>query len=294
MNLQKQFLIIIFISALVSFTTKKDNYELKNQIEKIIASKNADVGVSIITDNNEIISINGDKLYPMMSTFKFPIALTVLHKVENGELSMNQKIFIKNEELLENTYSPFKEKYPEGNVSITLEAALEWMVAYSDNNITDILLRLIDGTETVDSFIADSDFIIKYNEEQLLKDWDSQSVNKTTPNFYSKKLKQFSEGKILNKELTNWLYETMVKSPNGGNRLKGKLPNVRIAQKTGTSFTDDKGFTLAINNTGILELPNNKKLYITVFVTNTSEEINKAEEIIADISKVTYDYYNNK
>nr|WP_262911004.1 hypothetical protein [Riemerella anatipestifer] len=30
-----------------------------------------------------------------MSTFKFPIALTILHKVENGELLMQQQIFIK-------------------------------------------------------------------------------------------------------------------------------------------------------------------------------------------------------
>ncbi|MDR7731932.1 RASA family extended-spectrum class A beta-lactamase [Riemerella anatipestifer] len=288
-------LIIISFTFLIinSCATVHDN-NLKNQIEKIISSKKGDFGISIIDENNNIIEINGNKSYPLLSTFKFPIALTTLHKVENGELSMQQQIFIKKEELLENTWSPFKEKYPNGNISISLEEALNWMIVYSDNNMTDILLRLIGGTNAVEKFIDDENFVIKNNEDEMHKDWNSQFINKSTPNSFTKLLKNFSEGKILNSENTKWLYESMVNSKTGVKRLKGKLPNVKIAQRAGTSFTNDDGITGAINNVGIIQLPNNQKIYITVFIHNTSEEFKKGEEIIADIAKTAYEFYTKE
>ncbi|MCU7587821.1 RASA family extended-spectrum class A beta-lactamase, partial [Riemerella anatipestifer] len=288
-------LIIISFTFLIinSCATVHDN-NLKYQIEKIISSKKGDFGISIIDENNNIIEINGNKSYPLLSTFKFPIALTILHKVENGELLMQQQIFIKKEELLENTWSPFKEKYPNGNISISLEEALHWMIVYSDNNMTDILLRLIGGTNAVEKFIDDENFVIKNNEDEMHKDWNSQFINKSTPNSFTKLLKNFSEGKMLNSENTKWLYESMVNSKTGVKRLKGKLPNVKIAQRAGTSFTNDDGITGAINNVGIMQLPNNQKIYITVFIHNTSEEFNKGEEIIADIAKTTYEFYTKE
>ena len=127
-----------------------------------------------------------------------------------------------------------------------------------------------------------------------LIDLFSQFINKSTPNSFAQLLKKFSEGKILNSENTKWLYQSMVKSETGVKRLKGKLPNVKIAQRAGTSFTNDEGITGAINNVGIMELPNNQKIYIAVFVHNTSEEFSKGEEIIADIAKTTYEFYTKK
>lgn len=294
MNLPKLISILVIFLIINSCATKNNENELKNKIEKIISTENGDFGVSIIDENNNIVEINGKKHYPLLSTFKFPIALTILHKVEKRELSMQQQIFIKKEELLENTWSPFKEKHPDGNISISLEEAINWMIVYSDNNLTDILLRLLGGTETVQKFIDDENFVIKNNEDEMHRDWNSQFINKSTPNSFAQLLKKFSEGKILNSENTKWVYQSMVKSETGVKRLKGKLPNVKIAQRAGTSFTNDEGITGAINNVGIMELPNNQKIYIAVFVHNTSEEFSKGEEIIADIAKTTYEFYTKK
>ncbi|SIS58973.1 beta-lactamase class A [Chryseobacterium ureilyticum] len=299
MKLKKiTFTLLILFLSLPLFSQTNTNPEFKKIIESIIANKKADIGVSIFisgTPKKEVTQINGNNFYPMLSTFKFHTALAILHKVEKGELSLQQKIFIKKEELLENTYSPFKEKYPEGNLELTLEEALEWIVIYSDNNLTDILLRLIGGPQYVEKFINSKDVIIKNDEEDMHKDWDSQFINKTTPNETIRLLQEFYNGKILNKEHTKWLYTHMLNIASGAKRLKGKLPqNIKIAHRTGTSFTNDKGMTGAINNFGIIELPNKKKIYIAVFVHDTYETFENSEAIIADISKATYDYYNKK
>ncbi|UFH32502.1 class A beta-lactamase [Chryseobacterium sp. C-71] len=286
---KKTFILLLALFCIQVFSQKKINLELKNTLEKIVSNKKAEVGISIIGSGNDVVSINDNKLYPMLSTVKFTIALAILDQIEKGKLSMNQKIFIKKEELLEDTWSPFKKENPNGNISITLEEAMKWMISYSDNNLTDILLRIIGGTETVQTFIDSENFIIKNNEED-----DSQFVNQIKPNYATLLLKEFSEGKILNKTHTKWLYQAMLNNTTGMKRLKGKLPaNIEVSHRTGTSFTNNAGMTGAINDFGIIELPNNKKIYIAVFVHDTFESFDDSEEMIADIAKATYDFYLN-
>lgn len=290
--------LLLAVISLYSFAQNTQNPELKQQIDHILLNKKADVGVSIIgSGKNDNIQINGNKMYPMLSAVKFPIALAVLDKVQKGELAMNQHLFIKKEELLDNpeNWSPFKEKFPEGNVTITLEEALGWMVSYSDNNLTDILLRLIGGPETVQRYINSKYFSIKNDEEDMHKDWESQFINQITPNEAVALLKKLDDGKLLNKTYTTWLYTAMLNNQSGAKRLKAQLPKgVKIAHRTGTSFTNAEGMTGAINDYGIIELPNNRKIYIAVFVHNTYESFPDSEKIIADISKATFDYYTQK
>lgn len=290
-------LFVLFISIPL-FSQNNTNPEFKKAIESILANKKADVGISILTAGSpkkEVTQINGNKLLPMLSTLKFPVALAVLHKVEKGELSLQQKIYIKKEELLEDTYSPFREKYPEGNIKLSLEDCIQWMMVYSDNNLTDILLRLIGGPDYVQNFINSKDIVIKNNEEDMHKDWDSQFINTITPNEAIRLLEQFYNGKILNKEHTKWLYTAMLNNATGTKRLKGKLPkDVKVAHRTGTSFTNKEGMTGAINDYGIIELSDKKRIYIAVFVHDTYETFENSESIIADISKAAYDYYNKK
>jgi beta-lactamase class A len=296
MILKNKILILLFAFVCLNISAQtRENQRLKSTLQKIILNKKAQVGISIIGTQNDRVSINDDLLYPMLSTVKFPVALTVLNQTEKGQLSLEQKIFIKKEELLEDTYSPFRDENPNGNISITLEEAMRWMISYSDNNLTDVLLNLIGGTEAVQRFISTEDFIINNNENDMHKDWDSQFVNQIKPQYATSLLKEFTAGKILNKTNTKWLYEAMLNNKTGMKRLKGKLPkDSQVAHRTGTSFTNNEGMTGAINDLGIIELPNREKIYIAVFIHNTFESFEDSEEIIAHISRATYDFYADK
>lgn len=267
--------------------------ELRQKIQNIISTKKADIGVSILNvETGDTLSFNGNKYYPMISVFKFHIALTVLNKVEKGELSLNQVLFIKKAELLENTWSPFRKKYPNGDISISLKEAMEWMITVSDNNICDILIRLVGGVEAVDHFIHDAHFIIKNDEEGIHKNWNAQFLNVTTPNFSNQLLKRFIQGKILTKKSTQFLYKLMTLTSVGQNRIKGKLPpKTEVAHRTGSSFTNEAGLTGAINDIGIVKLPNGNQFIISVFIHNTTELFEDGEKIIADIAKATWDDY---
>ena len=111
---------------LVSFNglVNNDYYKFKNlkrDITKIIQGKNALVAVSVMNSKGKTeVNINGNKKVPMLSVFKFHIALAVLDLVDRGILDLEQNIFVKKSELLENTWSPIRDKYQNGNVNIPL------------------------------------------------------------------------------------------------------------------------------------------------------------------------------
>lgn len=88
---------VIFSILFASFSMYAQNIgTLKSEVVKIITDKKATIGVSIIgTTAKDTFSINGERHFPLISVFKFHIALTTLSKVDKGELSLKQKVFIK-------------------------------------------------------------------------------------------------------------------------------------------------------------------------------------------------------
>lgn len=268
------------------------------QIYQTIAHKKADVGVSVHgIDSKDTITVNGDKHYPMQSVFKFHIAMAVLNQVDKGKLSLSQKIHIKKSELLPDTWSPIRDAHPKGDVILPLSEIIKYTVAQSDNNGCDILMRLIGGPKPINDYIHSlgiKDVAIKANEEEMHKEWDVQFLNWSTPKAVTDLLVKFYTKKVLSKESFNFLWKTMVETSTGTNRLKGQLPKgTVVGHKTGTSDTNKQGVTSAINDVGIVKLPNGKHYAIAVFVCNTRENEATNDKIISDISKLVWDYFIN-
>ena len=87
----------------------------------------------------------------------------------------------------------------------------------------------------------------------------------------------------------------MRETETGEGRLKGQLPKRTIvAHKTGSSGANKEGLTAAVNDIGIVFLPIGKYYFISVFVTNSKENAETIEKIIADISKATWDYFTTR
>lgn len=272
--------------------------ELRQQLNQIIASKNATVGISIKSiEDKDTLSIKGNLKVPLMSVFKFHIALTVLNMVDEGKLSLTQEIFVKKKDLHEDTWSPMKEDYPDGNVKLTLDKILRYTVSHSDNNGCDILIDLVGGTKVVQKFINKQgikDFVIKVNEEQM-KNWKNLYINTTTPLAATELLEKFYKGEILKEATTKYLYQIMVETSRGLTWLKAGLPeNTELAHRTGISGTNDANLRVAMNDIGIVKLPNGKHFIISVFLKNITESKEDTEKIIADIARATWDYFTKK
>ncbi|MGA9211729.1 class A beta-lactamase, subclass A2 [Kaistella sp.] len=291
--MKKLTFLFLFIS-IFSFAQKQN---LKKEINIITEGKNATVAVSVtgIDFSFHFENKNGEKKLPMLSVFKFHIALAVLNKVDEGKLNLDQKLFIKKSDLLENTWSPIREKYPEGNIEIPLSELIKYTVAQSDNNGCDILLRLIGGTETVQNFMNEKEvknFQIKFNEEKMHQSIDAIYANNTTTNSLSQLLKDFYFNKIVSKKSTDFLMKILLETSTGTNKLVEQLPKNSVAHKTGSSGKTDAGLTIAENDAGIVTLPSGKHYAISVFVSDSMESSEINTKIIADISKIVFDYFS--
>ena len=269
--------------------------ELRQKLENKIASKNTIVGISIKNiESKDTLSINGNLIAPLMSVFKFHIALTVLNLVDEGKLSLEQNIFVKKEDLHSGTWSPIRDEFPNGNMNLTLDQLLSYTVSHSDNNGCDILLSLIGGTETVQQFINQhgiKDFTIKVNENEM-QQWESLFINTSTPIATTELLEKFFNNQVLTRQSTTYLYKLMVECSRGITWMKAGLPTgTELAHRTGMSGVDENNLRAAMNDVGIFKLPNGNHIIVSIYLTNCMEKQKDSEKIIADITRTIWKYY---
>jgi beta-lactamase class A len=227
----------------------------------------------------------------MQSTYKFPLAMAVLHQVDKGKLTLNQKVHV-NKTDIRKTWSLIQEKYPDGNVDIPISELLKYSVSISDNIACDMLFRAIKGTAVADQYVKQlgvKNMAIKATEKEMAASWNVQYTNYSTPYAMVQLLDIFYSRKELSATSTDFLMDLMIQSSNSAKRIKGSLPpEAIVAHKTGTSGTNKEGLTAATNDIGIVTLPDGKHFAIAVFVSDSKEPMENNEKIIALISATVY------
>lgn len=274
-----------------------DTPPLRTAIERIVAGKDAVVGVSIMSGNGrDTLSFNGDRRFPLQSVFKFHIAAAVLQKIDQGRFALTDSVEIRGAQLLPGLWSPLREENPDGG-RFAIATLIRYSVAMSDNAACDALLRLTGGPSVVERFFRSNgiaDIAIALNEEDQQKEWDLMLRNWTTPKSATETLRLLyvnTDG-LLSTQSHRFLWTVMRETETGLKRLKGNLPpGTAVLHKTGSSGTNNKGVTEAVNDIGIVLLPDGRYFYISVFVTRSKENSETNERIIAEIAKAAYDHY---
>ena len=289
-------LLIIFISVRAAFP-QADN--LKTKISSIIKQTKGNVGVAVIGfDNHDTVIINNNLKYPMQSVYKFPLALYILRKVDEGKLSLDQKIHLTKENLLPNTWSPLRKKYPNANVDVELREILSYTIRESDNNGCDILFKLVGGTAKVNKYIHSlgiKGMSIAATEKEMHSAWNVQYKNYSSPLAMGKLFCKFALENILSSASKNFLLNLLTKNDLGSNRIPAQLPaGTIVAHKTGTSDVNDKGIAAAANDAGIVTLPNGDHFVIVVFVSDSPDNEISRNKLIADIAKAAWDSFTKK
>lgn len=267
--------------------------QLRQQITEIAATIDGQVGVSIRNlDTRDTVTFNDSAHYVMHSIFKFPIAMAILHQVDQGKLQLEQKIYIDKKWMVPDTWSPLRDSFPAGNTDVPLSKLLGLMVSLSDNIACDVLIDLAGGEAAINEYIHSlgvKDIDIVASEAKMASSWDVQFTNWSTPTAYIELLEIMNKGNALSPTTNAFLWKVMKETSTGPKRLKGQLPkDVVVAHKTGTSGSKD-GVYPATNDVGIIFLPNGQKLAIAVFVSMSKADEATREGVIAKIAKAAYD-----
>ena len=268
--------------------------ELKNRIDSLLNGKKATVGIAVWTDKGDMLRYNDHVHFPLLSVFKFHVALAVLDKMDKQSISLDSIVSIKASQMLPNTYSPLRKKFPDQDFTITLRELMQYSISQSDNNACDILIEYAGGIKHINDYIhrlSIDSFNLSETEDGMHSSFEAVYRNWSTPSAMARLLRTADEKELFsNKELKDFLWQTMIDTETGANKLKGMLPaKTVVGHKTGSSDRNADGMKTADNDAGLVILPDGRKYYIAAFVMDSYETDEDNANIIARISRMVYD-----
>lgn len=289
----------ILLLTLFLFGETVAGAELSEILRNTIAGKRAQVGIAVVIDGKDTVTINDDGGYPMMSVFKLHQALAVAHHLDRQGRTLATRIPIRREALLPDTYSPLRERFPEGGIELSVGELLTYTLQLSDNNACDILFDWAGGTEATEEYIRSlgiGDFAIRATEKEMHDDPEMCYRNRTSPLAAVELLERFLTRPIVSDSCRAFIRRTMIECRTGGNRLAKPLAGTGavIGHKTGTSDRNAAGAWTGINDIGFVSLPDGRRYSIAVFVRDSQESAEETERIIAEVSEAVYRYVAEK
>ena len=269
--------------------------DLGTQLRKVIEGKAATVGVAVIFNGSELVTVNDMYRYPMMSTYKFHQALSVVDYINREKETLATEILVKQSDMKTEMYSPMHDANRKGNFYITIGDLLKYSLIDSDNHACDILFDYIGGPKTTDKYVRSlgiTDFSITQTERDMHESTDNVWLTWTKPSAAALLLETFLQNPMFDKNQKFFLERAMADASTGKDKLKAGLPDdVLLGHKTGSSDRNEYGIKVADNDMGFVVLPNGQYYTIAVFVMNSQETDKTNARLIADISKVVYNYF---
>lgn len=275
---------------------------LTDSLSRIASACPGEMGVAVIVNDAETITVNNRSVYPMMSVFKVHQALALCDDFDKRGLSLDTLIRINRSELDPKTWSPMMKDHPERILSLTIRDLLRYTLTQSDNNASNLLFkRLVDVAKT-DSFVATiiprPSFRIAYTEEEMAVDHDRAYSNYTSPLGAAMLMNRLFTDKLVSDGKQDFIKNTLKECETGTDRIVAPLleePDAVIAHKTGSGYVDENGVLVAHNDVAYICLPHNNISYaLAVFVKDFKGNEAQASRYIARASAVVYSLLTQK
>lgn len=318
-------ILLIGIHAFAQSEEKTPAARLADEIARFEKATGGSVGVgSIHLESGRSFYYNQNIRYPMASTYKVPIAVQLLSRIEKGEIQLSDMIQVEKSDLHPGS-GTIARLFDDPGVILSLHNLLELMLLISDNSATDLCLKAAGGSAAVTqkmreigisdidvnrpTFVAIANYLgvtsakedQPYSDEDVVKemrqltkaqrDQAAEAFSKdlqdtSTPQAMTQLLQKIWNREILSEENSKLLLDIMRRCQTGKERIKGILPpQTTVHHKTGT-------IGATTNDVGIIELPGDAGNVVTViFIKEADVDDDKSEGIIAQVARSLYDYF---
>jgi beta-lactamase class A len=298
---------------------------LEREVARLSKLSGGTMGLAAIhLETGRRVSLNGAEGFPMASTFKVPVAVQLLTRVDQGEISLDQMVEIKQSDLHPGS-GTLTELFNKPGVSLSVRNLLELMLLISDNSATDVALRLAGGPAAVTArmrALGCEGIRVDRSTAVLIGDWlgitglppeekwtpatwmmlaaavkpedraaaakrfDGDPRDTSTPDAMARLLERIHRKDLLKQNSGELLVDILRRCKTGEARLKGLLPQGTIvAHKTGTI-----GGTT--NDVGIITLPDDAgHVAIAVLVKASEKDVPARERAIAEVARAVHDFF---
>lgn len=289
----KPALAIPFLVLVVSCTSTRGSGALGSELDRLIASAGPDrtVGVALWDLESGLhLSRSGGEVMHAASTMKVPVMLAVLEAVDQGRLSLEQPVAVRNQFASIVDGSPFvlyaeedgdPGLYDETGSTVPLENLLRRMIVRSSNLATNLLIELVGPAAVMDlmgRLGADDIRILRGVEDE--KAYEAGLNNVTSAWDMMLVMKAIAEQKAVSPRASQVMVEIL-----RGQEFREKIPagvpeGVVVANKTGN--------ITRISHDAAIVYPPGRLPYVLVVLTRGFDDPGQASELIAAISRAVW------
>lgn len=278
-----------------------DRTVLYDSISRIVSAYPGEIGVAVIINGRDTVTVNDESIYPMMSVFKVHQAIAICDEYLGQGIFLDSVVTIRRDELDSNTWSPMLREYNEPVFQLRIRDLLRYTLTASDNNASNLMFERMVGPATTDSLIATiiprTSFHIKYTESEMAADHDKAYSNYTSPLGAALLMQRLFTDSLVRPDKQQFIKQTLGECVTGTDRIVAPLngkKGVKVYHKTGSGYTNEDGVLVAHNDVAYIILPDGTYYTLAVFVKDFKGNESEASQVIARISAVVYEMIERK
>lgn len=230
------------------------------------------------TQSQMELAFNAREIFAMCSTFKLMLAAAILKRVEAGELSLEDRLPVRPEDMV--PYAPITSTHVAAG-SMTVRDLCTAAVTLSDNAAANILLKPIGGPAALTQFlrgIGDRATRLDRTEVELNTNLPGDPRDTTTPRAMVLSMEKVLLGEVLSMQSRLQLIAWLRQSTTGMRRLRSALPaDWKAGDKTGN------GANGAANNLVIAWPPGRSAVIGAVYMSESQGEVSVLDQAHAEI-----------
>jgi len=302
---------------------------LQDKLAALAQSYREPVGIAV-TDVTErwTAQVAGDQVFPQESVSKLWVALSVMHAIDHGVLTLDKPVVLTpddrsvfNQPLASHIRGP-------NGYATTVYDLLRRQLIESDNAANDKLIRELGGGGVVTKTLAEKGldglgvgeterdlqtrtagltwrpeygqtWIFKQAREKLpdevreaaLNDYLAHPADGAKPAAIAETLAALKRGELLSANSTEVMLGLMAQCRTGGSRLRSGLPgDWGIAHKTGTG-PDWRGASVGINDVGLITAPDGHSYAVAVMMRETRKPVGARKAFMQKVARTVVDYW---
>lgn len=179
-----------------------------------------------------------DERFPMCSTFKFVLSAAVLHLADQGRLSLDRRIPVRQQDML--SHAPVTTRHI--GKDVTVRDLCRATMITSDNPAANLLLGVVGGPAGVTAFLrANGDAVTRNDrlEPEMNRFAPGDPRDTTSPAAMAASLQRFVLGDLLKPASRQQLADWLIDNETGDARLRAGLSKAwRVGDKTGSNGED--------------------------------------------------------
>lgn len=253
---------------------------LKAQIQALARTfPTLNPGVFVVDlETGGYVDLDGGTLYASASTIKLPILVAFFQDVDAGKVRLDEMLTMKSEMVADGSGDM---QYKKVGTSFTALEVVTKMIIISDNTATNMLIERLGGKAALNQRFQSWGLTTTVIRNRLP---DIEGTNTTSPKELANLLSVLNRGNLVSLSSRDRLLSIMQRNEINNLLPQGLGTGASIAHKTGNI-----GSLLA--DAGLVSLPTGKRYVIAVMVKRPFNDPG-AEELIRQISRKTYDYFN--